>query len=100
MHMLLCFLCQVPKQQNLNNYLNTPLIFLQWNAILNVMTSSKVTNCSLNSRGQHHTSTLMTDLNLNAISQVDSNQVVTLHSRVRLLQDFNVSLRVSEIQIT
>lgn len=43
---------------------------------------------------------LSTDLKLNAISQVDSNQIVTLHSRVRLLQDFDVSLRVSEIQIT
>lgn len=44
------------------------------------------------------TVSIITDLNLNAISQVDSNQVVTLHSRVKLLQDFDVTLRVSEIQ--
>lgn len=41
-----------------------------------------------------------TDLNLNAISQVDSNQVVALHSRAGLQQDFDVGLGVSEIQIT
>lgn len=39
-----------------------------------------------------------THLNLDAVSQVDSNQVVTLHSRVKLLQDFDVTLGVSEIQ--
>lgn len=41
---------------------------------------------------------LCTDLHLDAISQVDSNQVVALHSGVKLLQDFDVTLRVSEIQ--
>lgn len=41
-----------------------------------------------------------TDLNLDAISQVDSNQVVALHSVVGLQQDFDVRLGVSEIQIT
>lgn len=41
-----------------------------------------------------------THLNLDAISQVDSNQVVALHSGVGLQQDFDVRLGVSEIQIT
>lgn len=52
-------------------------------------------NCS---KVHEHVLGFSTDLNLNAISQVDGNQVVTFHSRVKLLQDFDVSLRVSEIQ--
>lgn len=44
------------------------------------------------------TVTFSTDLNLDAISQVHGHKVVALHSRVRLLQDFDVSLGVGEIQ--